>query len=618
MKLSKNTIYIILLLNILLANQILSEDSPRKIVKKNYSKLFKQARSLEKNALFNQAEIIYETILTEDPGNKVAFNKIKVILKNKNNLELLQEIAEAYQKNQENNAIADLDLMEIYIWSNNEKWEELAKQITAKNINNDFILKILLNKLLTYDKINYAKKIINSKREDVYEKSFYSYEIGNYYISRIDYENSIKEFLIYLDSNPQEYNKISTAIISLPDYVELQNNITIILQESSLQSSKMLLSDLAFKMEKFEKSYDLLKKTNPTPKQLLNFAYQNKKIKNYPLAIKIYNDIIYDNHNTNTTISAILNLGDTMEKQSIELKINLPISKYFFHNKILNPPYHYLDQRNLEYLEKAISLYDSLYSIKKGSEAGFRLAEIKFNILNDLNGASKIYNECIKYSSNQKIQFNSTLGNINIMIVNGELNEANEVIKNSMKKYTSKDQIHKLKNKELQINYFLGDSLLTNNISTLLLETTKENEFYNDLLDLQSLILTFRNNEKLSKEFSEVKLLIFQNKINLAINKLSNMLAYENNDLIINDLIILHLSYLLILQEDSNNALNFIDDISHQTVFSEFAYILKAEIFDFILIEKQNAANIYIDFLEKYPLSIYYDDIRLRLRELTN
>ena len=204
------------------------------------------------------------------------------------------------------------------------------------------------------------------------------------------------------------------------------------------------------------------------------------------------------------------------------------------------------------------------------------------------------------------------------MIVNGALDKANKEIQNSMKKYTSKEQIDKLKNKELQIHYFLGDSSLTTKISTLLLETTKENPFYNDLLDLQSLVLTFRNNEKLLKEFSEIKLLIFQNKIDLAINKLSNMLSYENNELIINDLIILHLSYLLILKEDSNNALNFIDGISHQTIFSEFAYILKAEIFDFILIEEQNAANIYIDFLEKYPLSIYYDDIRLRLRELTN
>ena len=86
----------------------------------------------------------------------------------------------------------------------------------------------------------------------------------------------------------------------------------------------------------------------------------------------------------------------------------------------------------------------------------------------------------------------------------------------------------------------------------------------------------------------------------------------------INDLIISQLSYLFILQDKPDDALEYIDMISHQTIFAEFAYILKAEIFDFILIDERNAAEIYIDFLDKYPLSIFYDDIRLRLRELTN
>ena len=85
-----------------------------------------------------------------------------------------------------------------------------------------------------------------------------------------------------------------------------------------------------------------------------------------------------------------------------------------------------------------------------------------------------------------------------------------------------------------------------------------------------------------------------------------------------NDLIISQLSYLLILQDKPNHALEYINTISHQTIFAEFAYILKAEIFDFILIDEQNAADIYLDFLDKYPLSIFYDDIRLRLRDLVN
>ena len=159
---------------------------------------------------------------------------------------------------------------------------------------------------------------------------------------------------------------------------------------------------------------------------------------------------------------------------------------------------------------------------------------------------------------------------------------------------------------------------MSDSISAILENTKRDDEIYNDLLDLQSLILSFKGNNELLKEFSEIQLLVFQNKRSQAIAKLVHILSRANNDIMMNDLIILQLSYLLILQDKPNDALMYLDTISHQTIFAEFAYILKAEIFNFILIDKQNAADIYIDFLAKYPLSIFYDDIRLQLRELTN
>ena len=64
--------------------------------------------------------------------------------------------------------------------------------------------------------------------------------------------------------------------------------------------------------------------------------------------------------------------------------------------------------------------------------------------------------------------------------------------------------------------------------------------------------------------------------------------------------------------------MDYLNAISYETIFSEFSYILKAEIFDFILNDKKNAVDIYLDFLNKYPLSIFYDEIRLRLRDLVN
>ena len=610
MKINKKYIYIIIILNILVA---------AKISKNDYSQSFKQARTLEKNALFDEAEMIYNAILEEDPGNKTAFNKIKIILKNKNDFQTLEEIAEKYGQKHPNNHMVKIDLVEVYLWSENAKWEDIANELlNGSNIKKDFIAKILLNKILESDKLNYAKKIITLKRDHYGKQDFYSYEMGNYYISRFEYENCIKEYLIYLENNPNQYDKIASKIIAIPEYEDLQNNIKQLLQDSSLQTSKMLLSDLAFKMNDFKESYTLLKQASPTSKQLLDFAYQNKKINNYDLAIQVYNDIIKNNNQANTTTKAILNLGDTLEKQALETKINLPISRYFNNNKILASPYHHLNQENMEILGNAITLYDSLYTLKRGSEAGYKLAGIKFSILNDLETASRIYNQCIKYSKKENVRFKSSLQNINIMIINGQLDNALNLTETYLEQYDKEEQQHLLRIKELQINFYLGNSSLTDNMSQLLIDIKRDNDFYNDLLDLNGMILVFKDNQELLKEFSEVQLMIFQNRINPAINRLNSMIEENSNDEIVSDFLKLQQSYLFLIKQNSDNALELISSISHQTIFSEFAYILEAEIFDFILNDKQNAANTYINFLDKYPLSIYYDDIRLRLRELAN
>ena len=138
-----------------------------------------------------------------------------------------------------------IDLVEVYLWSENTKWEDIANELlNGSNIKKDFIAKILLNKILASDKLNYAKKIITLKRNNDGKQDFYSYEMGNYYISRFEYENCIKEYLIYLENNPNQYDKIASKIIAIPEYEDLQNNIKQLLQDSSLQTSKILLSDL--------------------------------------------------------------------------------------------------------------------------------------------------------------------------------------------------------------------------------------------------------------------------------------------------------------------------------------------------------------------------------------
>ena len=617
----KKNIQILFLITFLISNDnnvFRVNQNSIKVEKKQYNGLFKQARALEKNGLFNEAKLIYKNILLEDPTNKIAFNKIKVILKNEENFNLLKEIAENYQINQPNNPMAKIDLLEVYLFSNDDKFQIIADEILIKHLKTDFIIKLLLNRLLEFNEITLVDKIIDLKRMEKNKQDFYSFEMGNYYISRLNYENAIVQFLFFLNKNPDQYTKVSSKILSIPNYLDLQDKITDILYDSKLKCSKILLSDIAFKGKNYRLSYNLLIDNFEEPEQLLDFAYQNKKIENYDLAIEVCQYVINQNYNARLTTLAILEMGDILEKQSIKSEFDMPISKYFYNNQILTPHYNYLDKNNLNTLNGAISLYDSLYSISKGSDAGFRLAEIKFTMLNDLDAAFDIYSDCIKHSKNTSIRFNSALRLIDIMISKGDLISAKKILNESYDKYKNENQKHLLAVKNMQIDFFKAEISIMDSIANIVTRIPKDDFLYNDLLDMQSIILSFQDNFELLKKFSNVQLLIFQNKKNEAISILKQMHTMIENNVILKDFIIYQLSYLLLINNSLDDALDYLAQISHETIFAEFSYILNAEIFDFIINDKKNAVDLYLDFLNRYPLSIFYDDIRIRLRDLAS
>ena len=618
MQMINKGIYILFLICFLFARNNTNNIQPAKIKGEQYSVLFKQAQALEKNGLFNEAKLIYKNILLEDPINKIAFKKVKTILMNQEDFELLKEITENYQIKQPNNPMAQIDLLEVYLISNDSNWEAVSNNIFSNHSKSDFIIEILLTKLLQFNQTEFAKFIIELKREEKNKQDFYSFKMGDYYISRLNYESAIIEFLVFLNKNPDQYEKVSRKILAMPDYDDLQKTIEKILYESSFPSAKILLSDMAFKSKNFEYSYDLLKINFQSPQQLLDFAYQSKKIKEYDLAIKVYRDIISQDYNSKLTILSILEMGDALEKKSMTSQLNLPISKYFYNNQILRSPYYYVDNKNLKILNQAVVLYDSLYTISKGSEAGFRLAEIKFTILNDLDRALNIYQDCLKFSKNRAIKFQAILRLIDIMIAKGDLIEAKKILVDNLSIYNQDKESNLLAIKNIQIDFFNMESSLSDSILTIASRFSKNDLFYNDLLDIQSMILPFKDNLSLLKKFSKAELLIFQNQNDEAINILIDLYSEVKNNLLLKDFIIYQLSYLLLLNQNPTDALDYLKEISHTTIFSEFSYILKAEIFDLIINDSKVAVDIYLDFINKYPLSIFYDDIRIRLRELAN
>ena len=117
-------------------------------------------------------------------------------------------------------------------------------------------------------------------------------------------------------------------------------------------------------------------------------------------------------------------------------------------------------------------------------------------------------------------------------------------------------------------------------------------------------------------EFAKVQLNIQQNKRTEAMEKLESL--FDTNEIYLADLCRYQYAWLSFLQGDINQAKVQLDSILNETIWGELAHIFKAEIQDFSDKNISAAVDSYLEFLELYPHSIYYDDVRLRLREITS
>ena len=93
---------------------------------------------------------------------------------------------------------------------------------------------------------------------------------------------------------------------------------------------------------------------------------------------------------------------------------------------------------------------------------------------------------------------------------------------------------------------------------------------------------------------------------------------HDTNEIYIADMCRYQYAWLSFLQDETDSAKVQLQSILHETIFKELAHILQSEILDYIDKNVSGAIDSYLEFLDLYPNSIYYDDVRLRLRELAS
>jgi len=577
-------------------------------------KIIKQAQAMEASGLMDEAINIYINLLDDYPYIDEAFNSLKKIYIINNNIQDLVDVSDKYIRAHKFDPEKIINVFEIYLLSDTKKSDEIIDSIlNNKKPNLRFSSKII-SILLNYQKIPKTQRLVEHIRNNTKNKNFYSLQLGMYYSLQNDIKNAIKEYFVYLNNNKKNIHIISNRIMSLTD-----NNLNIetvrkALNDNSQIESKFILSELEFKLKNYNKSYELLEQYSKDDNKKIAFIKDLLEVNNFELSENIINSIIKNSNNPETITKAIFLLAQLFELKLIEKSNILPISHLINLNQILNSPFLKINENYANLLDNAISIYDSLSINLRDYKSAFHLAEIKYTIQGDLDGALILYNNIFNKGKSFEYKIKSLERIIDIYHSKGDLFGANKKINYY---YTnSNDEIKMILDiKKIQNYFYEGNKdTLIFECRELLKKLPKNNLYYNDILDITSLAYLFNANSDF-ENYTLSKFKLIQNKRIQSINLLDSLNSESKE---IDDLITYEKSYLNVLHGNYNKALDIIENIQDNSTYIEYVTLLKGEIFDYLIQDKSKAVDVYLLFLDLFPDSIYYDLIRLRLRKLAD
>ena len=550
-KMMKNKLYYIIthFIILLLINISASKDNT------NIKQLINTAEQLEKINKNNQALEIYLKLFDIDKTNKHLFKKIKKILINKKDYEELILIYNQYLNslnNSQDKFSIEMDLLEIKIWNNSNNWE--------------IYLDDIFNRYILNNKDNYGIK-----------------------------KNKTKYIIQKLIKN-ELHNKSYEIVKNIRNYFKNE------LIENSLIGNNLSYKDTIFLSKDMISVFSKEKQYQKAIEESILYLKNNPK-----------------NHFYNIIKDEMFNFCDQIIKSAITNNFNFPITnKQFNANTFLNYQIpKKINQNNINYI---INIYNNLIknNIVK-NEAKLRLANIQYKFFDDLDNAYKLYSELDNKQINKIINHKAAIKKIDILIKKGYLDSAFVLIEDKRKEIEinnslkdKKNILNKLSYKNIEILFYKGNYLEMNqNLDLLINNNELDDNYLNDLLEIKNIALFFNKDQEIFKKYSSIQHKIKMNKSFEANFELIEIINSEN--ILISELAQFQYALIEIKKGNIKTAKEMILSMNQKTIFSEISLIINAEIEDYIYKNNKESIKLYEEFLNKYPNSIYKENIIQRL-----
>ena len=597
------------------------------IVFSQYNGFLRTAKMYEMQKNWDAAISIYNDVLNKNPNNYQTIRSLKALYKKsqryKEGINFL-----IYQISRNPNDIQlNVELGEFYFLDENvEEAKKIWKEGLSTFKNNRSYYRLLFS---IYNKHSLDKELFQMIENGrlIFNDSFLSTELGNYYQKRKQYKNAMDEYLLSLLNNPGTSSSVSRKILIMSDDIDSKNVIEMKLLENSFKHSNKILpilSDHYFKHREFKKSYETLLELSDkemfNAKKWLSFCNSLRKEKAYSHSIKAYQYLLKKDLKDYQYGEGLLGLAKTFEDQIFPVENN-DLIPYFYNDNIFFKDATQLSTNiSSENLSSSLSIYDSvLVTIPESAivaEAEFRLAEIQYRIMEDFDKALLLYKSSLNKSPSKTLKEKNILRIADVFKSKADFNS-------SIKFLDSTYNIHitpKINNKLIEMHLFSGDPdtslfLINESFKTIL----PDNIYFNDLMELRDFINHFYiNADEKGKEgfiaFLKSESLLKQRKVFEA-NQLLVHIKSSNNSKNIAPLLSLRRAIILTRLKKYNEALSELNFLEG-TIFADKGIIMSGQIHERFYNDSYKASEFYFRIINDYPESIFSEPIRYHLRKL--
>lgn len=579
---------------------------------------------------------LYKELAKHEVNHPYIYNNYFNLLLDLNTFDDAQKFLQKLSKKDPLNIQYNLDLGVIFVRSGDlSKADRYYKDLISENKKNVQRIKMMSDYFMSRSLVDYGIQALSESRQALGNPYLFCLELAMLHRIKGNQDKMVQEYLNYVtqsSANIQYVKNVMQALLTKPE--ELESLEKLLYDKIQAQPDVEVYSDLLIWVTMQQKNfyasfiqaraYDKrYKREGEKSMEVARVALDNE---DYDNALKVYRYVIREFPNSQTYLLARLGLIRTREAR---VKKTFPINR---------------DSVNIlidDYKDFIKQYPDNINSLEAARSEALLFA----NYLDQKDSAIQIINKLLlnpRTSLHLKSKAKLDLGDI--YLLKGEHWEST-LLYSQVEKVQKENPIgYEAKLKNAKLSYYKGDFRLAQEHLDILKQATTR-EISNDALDLSMRIkenIAFDSVGEALKQYASIELLLYQNKNDEALEEIEllkegkgkklskeevlqlypkgqpDSLISISNQTILDDVYWLEAN-IRMRQGEFEKSIALLEKIIQDfgdDILADDAYFLKGEIYERQLMQKDKAMEIYREFLNKYPGSVYAAEARKRYRLL--